>query len=197
MFKILLFLFALIVGGQGFCWKPGTSPFYGLPVVEREKGKEIVRVKWGSVFNDDDDCQNVDFLIMIQPRTNPSAYTLSDFTLKGQRSATLQLEDTNEDYVFQVRIFKNDFNHRMVSTLLLQVIAREDKGEVYGIDYKYSDMVNSYADESGTANTLARPSPTPRRRAQRPRRRTTTTQRPTTSTTTTTTTTTTTQTQVN
>jgi hypothetical protein len=26
----------------------------------------------------------------------------------------------------------------------MQVIAREDKGEIHGIDYKYSDMITSY-----------------------------------------------------
>ena len=28
--------------------------------------------------------------------------------------------------------------------IFLQVIAREDKGEIHGIDYKYSDMITNY-----------------------------------------------------
>jgi hypothetical protein len=54
-------------------------------------------------------------------------YTLSEYTLKGERKATLKL-DPNIDYV-------------------IQVIAREDKGDV-GIDYKYSDMITSQSTNS-------------------------------------------------
>ena len=53
---------------------------------------------------------------MNHPRKQLSAYKLSDFTLKGERSATLTIDPTL-DFVFQV-------------------IAREDKGDL-GIDYKY------------------------------------------------------------
>ena len=37
-----------------------------------------------------------------------------------------------------------------IHSYFLQVIAREDKGELYGIDYKYSDMITSYG--KGTIN---------------------------------------------
>ena len=59
-------------------------------------------MSWSEVFNDGPECTDVDFLIMIQPKADPSTYTLSDFTRKGQRSATLKLADSNADYVFQV-----------------------------------------------------------------------------------------------
>ena len=59
-------------------------------------------MSWSEVFNDGPECTNVDFLIMIQPKADPSTYTLSDFTRKGQRSATLKLADSDADYVFQV-----------------------------------------------------------------------------------------------
>lgn len=59
---------------------------------------------------------------MIHPKNQPSAYQLSDFTLKGERKATLKV-DPETDYI-------------------VQVIAREDKGDL-GIDYKYSDMVTA------------------------------------------------------
>lgn len=93
---------------------------------------------------------------MTHPKSQPSAYQLTDFTLKGQRSATLQI-DHDVDYVFQV-------------------IAREDKGKEYGIDYKYSDMVTSYV--SGSA-----PGTTNRHRSSTRPTTTTTTIRPTTTTT--------------
>ena len=73
-------------------------------------------VNWSQVFNDGPECTEVDFLIMNHPRKQLSAYKLSDFTLKGERSATLTIDPTL-DFVFQV-------------------IAREDKGDL-GIDYKY------------------------------------------------------------
>ena len=93
---------SLFHGISGFCWKPNTTPFYGPPKASRLNGEDRrVRVDWGAVFNSGPGCEAVDFLIMTHPRDNPSAYTLSDFTLKGQRSATLQL-DGDGDYVFQV-----------------------------------------------------------------------------------------------
>ena len=103
---VAFFIFLQLQDGNGFCWKPNTSPFYGAPKASRVGGGEgrRVRVDWSSVFNSGDGCDKVDFLIMTHPRDTPSAYTLSDFTLKGQRSATLQLEGDG-DYVFQVGIF--------------------------------------------------------------------------------------------
>ena len=101
LFKISLLLLNDV---DGFCWKPNTTPFYGIPrVIRSDGGDRRVRVDWSTIFNDGDGCDAVDFLIMTHPRDTPSAYTLSDFTLKGQRSATLQL-DGDGDYVFQVRI---------------------------------------------------------------------------------------------
>ena len=85
-----------------------------------------------NVFNDGVDCNEVDFLIMIHPRSQPSSYQLSDFTLKGERKATMSI-DPSTDYVFQV-------------------IAREDKGSEHGIDYKYSDMVTSYTNGTSSAS---------------------------------------------
>ena len=104
---MLIFVIVLHItwlkGVNGFCWKPNTTPFYGPPRVLRIDGDDRrVRVDWSTIFNDGDGCDAVDFLIMTHPRDTPSAYTLSDFTLKGQRSATLQLEGDG-DYVFQVR----------------------------------------------------------------------------------------------
>ena len=104
-FLVAFYIFSQFQDGDGFCWKPNTSPFYGAPKASRVGGGEgrRVRVDWSSVFNSGDGCDKVDFLIMTHPRDTPSAYTLSDFTLKGQRSATLQLEGDG-DYVFQVGI---------------------------------------------------------------------------------------------
>ena len=59
---------------------------------------------WVDVFNDGPQCTDVDFLIMIQPKADPSTYTLSDFTRKGQRTATLKLVDPTADYIFQVLV---------------------------------------------------------------------------------------------
>ena len=101
---ILVLQITLVIfnGVNGFCWKPNTSPFYGAPrVIKADGGDNRVRIDWSQVFNDGDGCELVDFLILTHPRDTPSAYTLSDFTLKGQRSATLQLEGDG-DYVFQV-----------------------------------------------------------------------------------------------
>ena len=99
---ILQITFVNLNGITGFCWKPNTSPFYGAPrVIRLDGGNNRVRVDWSQSFNDGDGCELVDFLIMMHPRNTPSAYTLSDFTLKGQRSATLQT-DGDGDYVFQV-----------------------------------------------------------------------------------------------
>eukprot|EP00096_Caligus_rogercresseyi_P014255 TRINITY_DN6755_c0_g1_i2.p1 TRINITY_DN6755_c0_g1~~TRINITY_DN6755_c0_g1_i2.p1 ORF type:complete len:418 (-),score=55.31 TRINITY_DN6755_c0_g1_i2:7-1260(-) len=127
---LVSFLPCSILGSaDNFCWKPGSNPFRGQPRAER-LDSDRVRIDWSQVFVKDSDCQNVDFLIKSNPRHSPSDYKLSEFTLKGQTSATLLVTD-GEDFVFQV-------------------IAREDKRPVYGIEYKYSQMVTSYFwEESG------------------------------------------------
>ena len=38
-------------------------------------------------------------------------------------------------------------------SFVFQVIAREDKGEVHGIDYKYSDMITSYGNDANNIQT--------------------------------------------
>ena len=38
--------------------------------------------------------------------------------------------------------------------MLRQVIAREDKGEEHGIDYKYSDMITSYGGSGSNIEPL-------------------------------------------
>ena len=122
-----IFVLAIILEptfGHGLCWKPGLNPFTGAPTAERLDATSV-RIDWSNIFTDGHGCEDVDFIIKSHPRFQPSAYKLSDFTLKGQRKAVLQI-DGNTDYVFQV-------------------IAREDKGPQHGIDYKYSKMVNSYA----------------------------------------------------
>lgn len=123
-----------VTPGEAFCWEPGTSPFTGPPKVVRfgsvdEDGINLTkaRVDWASTFTENSpSCQQVDFLVMTYPKNNPSAYTLSDFTPKGKRTASMVLDQPEGDFVFQV-------------------VAREDKGPRHGIDYKYSDMVVSYA----------------------------------------------------
>nr|XP_040572500.1 uncharacterized protein LOC121121603 [Lepeophtheirus salmonis] len=108
---------------KGFCWEPGSNPFIGQPKTER-LDSDRVRINWSEIFNKNGNCKNVDFLIKSNPRHSPSDYKLSDFTQKGQTSATLMVTD-GEDFVFQI-------------------IAREDKRPKYGIEYKYSQMVTSY-----------------------------------------------------
>lgn len=115
-------VFVLIISKvEGYCWEPKTSPFTGPPQVSRN-GDEAT-IDWKVVFKDNPGCTEIDFLIMNHPRKQLSAYKLSDFTLKGERSATITI-DGSLDFVFQV-------------------IAREDKGSL-GIDYKYSPMITSY-----------------------------------------------------
>ena len=65
---------------------------------------------------------------------------MSDYTLKGERKATLKI-NPDTDYV-------------------IQVIAREDKGDV-GIDYKYSDMVTSSPDGQSSPRTTTTTTTTP------------------------------------
>jgi len=129
---VLFFLLLCFNQIDGFCWKPNSTPFYGQPKVIRQGDR--VRVDWSEVFNDGQDCVEVDFIIKVHPKNDLSAYTLSEYTLKGERKATLKL-DPNIDYV-------------------IQIIAREDKGDV-GIDYKYSDMVTSQSTNSLSSSAEA------------------------------------------
>ena len=117
-------------GSSSMCWSLDSNPFRGVPVATRVD-RSTVRVDWSNTFvaGDGPECADVDFLIRSHPRFQPSAYKLADFAPRGHKSAVLQI-DGGTDYVFQV-------------------IAREDKGQRYGIDYKYSKMVTSYATDFG------------------------------------------------
>ena len=126
LFSSLLFLTFVATPSAlaSLCWKPGANPFSEEPKAKRiDSGR--VKLNWQDGFSNSRDCQKVDFLIKSHPRFQPAKYKLSDFTLKGQRTAVIRVE-TDGDYVFQI-------------------IAREDKGPPHGIDYKYSKMVTSYA----------------------------------------------------
>ncbi|CAB4068064.1 LRP2 [Lepeophtheirus salmonis] len=91
---------------KGFCWEPGSNPFVGQPKTER-LDSDRVRINWSEIFNKNGNCKNVDFLIKSNPRHSPSDYKLSDFTQKGQTSATLMMvtsyfrEDTAPDIGFK------------------------------------------------------------------------------------------------
>ena len=122
---------------HGLCWNSAENPFTGPPTADRIDSNSV-RLDWSSVFEPQGNCDQVDFLIKSHPRFQPAAYKLSDYTLKGQRNAVLRI-DGNTDFVFQV-------------------IAREDKGDSLGIDYKYSPMVTSYAtDVDGAQSHHAMP----------------------------------------
>ena len=121
MFWAIAILLSSVSQANSFCWEPNSSPFSGPPKVTRSGDQATI--DWKGVFKDSSGCSEVDFLIMNHPRKQLSAYKLSDFTLKGERSATITIDGTL-DFVFQV-------------------IAREDKGDL-GIDYKYSPMITSY-----------------------------------------------------
>merc|ERR1711935_415421 len=109
-----------------FCWKPNINPFIGTPKTER-LDEATVSVTWEDVFPKGRRCADVDFLIKSYPMKKPSDYTLSDLTLKGKRTATLNIP-TGESYTFIV-------------------IAREDKGLEIGIEYAYSRPVASIVSE--------------------------------------------------
>jgi len=127
MIKILRYIFAAYIslglpGVQAFCWKPNINPFTGTPVTQRLDAATVT-VKWEHIFPRGRHCQYVDFLIKSHPLKDPSDYKLSDLTLKGKRTATLNIPE-GDSYTFIV-------------------IAREDKGPGIGIEYAYSRPVAS------------------------------------------------------
>jgi len=125
--KKLIFLISLVNlvhRSSQFCWKPNTNPFTGDPGVERID-PSTVRVIWEDIFPKGRDCEDVDFLIKSHPLNSPSNYKLSDFTMRGHRTATLDVPP-NSDFIFQV-------------------IARENKGKGHGIEYAYSRPATSMA----------------------------------------------------
>lgn len=119
---LLLFFSAFIHSVAPYCWKPNTNPFLGVPEVHRIDASSV-RVLWEEVFPNGTGCEDVDFLIKSHPLDSPSNYKLSDFTLRGQRTATLAVPP-GTDFIFQV-------------------IARENKGAGVGIEYAYSRPATS------------------------------------------------------
>ncbi|XP_023346509.1 uncharacterized protein LOC111715424 [Eurytemora carolleeae] len=120
----LLLLFLCFKSGVPYCWKPNHNPFQGVPEVTRLDASSV-RLVWEDIFPKGTGCEDVDFLIKSHPLESPSNYKLSDFTLRGQRSATLTVP-SGSDFIFQV-------------------IAREDKGSSVGIEYAYSRPATSLA----------------------------------------------------
>lgn len=114
----------LIHRSHQFCWKPNVNPFSGDPGVERID-PATVRVSWEDIFPKGRDCEDIDFLIKSHPLNSPSNYKLSDFTMRGHLTATLDVPP-NSDFIFQV-------------------IARENKGKDHGIEYAYSRPATSMA----------------------------------------------------
>jgi len=127
--KIFFSIFAMTLIGRSFefCWRPNTSPFTGDPGVQR-LDPSTVRVSWEDIFPKGKDCEDIDFLIKSHPLNSPSNYKLSDFTMRGHRTATLDVPP-NSDFIFQV-------------------IARENKGNGHGIEYAYSRPATSMANPS-------------------------------------------------
>jgi len=133
----LIVISALLPSVSPFCWKPNSNPFLGVPEVDRIDASSV-RVLWYNVFPNGTGCNDVDFLIKSHPMSSPSNYKLSDFTLRGQRAATLAVP-AGEDFIFQV-------------------IARENKGPGVGIEYAYSRPVTSLANPTNQQKETLRQS---------------------------------------
>ena len=88
---------------DAMCWDLGHSPFVGVPTATRVDPTSVL-VDWGDgIFAESGSCDDVDFLVKSNPRSQPSKYKLSEFTMPGQRKAVIKV-DTDGDYVFQARI---------------------------------------------------------------------------------------------
>ena len=104
---------------NGYCWQPGKNPgFNGTPKVEQVDIR-TVKVSWKGITTQTE-CAD-QFLVKYWEITSPLDYHLSD-PVNNDKFSTIIRVTPKVKYVFEV-------------------IAREDKGAIAGVDYNRADNV--------------------------------------------------------
>jgi len=116
---LLFLVISFVPLANGYCWQPGKNPgFNGIPKVEQVDIR-TVKVSWNGITTQTE-CAD-QFLVKYWESTSPLDYHLSDPVNNDEFSTVIKVTPKVK-YVFEV-------------------IAREDKGAIAGVDYNRAENV--------------------------------------------------------
>jgi len=119
---------------KGYCWEPGRNPYFTGPPVVQQVDLRTVRVTWEGLI-EEVECAD-QFLVKYWQKNTPQAWILTDLLKTDQFTIDIEIIP-KVDYVYQV-------------------IAREDKGSIAGIDYNKSEYKEF---KTSAYNSEVKPSP--------------------------------------
>ena len=116
---LLFLVISFVPLANGYCWQPGKNPgFNGIPKVEQVDIR-TVKVSWNGITTQTE-CAD-QFLVKYWESTSPLEYALTDPVNNDEFSTVIKVTPKVK-YVFEV-------------------IAREDKGPIAGVDYNRAENV--------------------------------------------------------
>jgi len=116
---LLFLVISFVPLANGYCWQPGKNPgFNGIPKVEQVDIR-TVKVSWNGITTQTE-CAD-QFLVKYWESTSPLEYALTD-PVNNDEFSTIIKVTPKVKYVFEV-------------------IAREDKGAIAGVDYNRAENV--------------------------------------------------------
>jgi len=119
---------------KGYCWEPGRNPYFTDPPVVQQVDLRTVRVTWEGLI-EEVECAD-QFLVKYWQKNNPQGWIMTDLIKTDQFTIDIQITP-KVVYVYQV-------------------IAREDKGSIAGIDYNKSEYKEF---KTSAYNSEVKPSP--------------------------------------
>ena len=118
-----------IVYSQAYCWQVGWNPSFTGPPVVSEIQPNVVRVSWAEIVENKKCADN--FLVKYWKQEEPKGYKFSNMTDSNAEFLDIQVEPNT--------LYK------------IQLIAREDKGSIGGIEYNKAKSIDF---KSGRANNI-------------------------------------------
>jgi len=104
---------------SAYCWQAGQNPYFTAQPIVQQVDLRTVRVTWEGIVEYEKCVDN--YLVKYWQKSNPQGYNLTELIDKQQYTTDLIITP-KVNYVFQV-------------------IAREDKGGILGIEYNKSDQI--------------------------------------------------------
>ena len=122
---------------SAYCWQAGQNPYFTAQPIVQQVDLRTVRVTWEGIVEYEKCVDN--YLVKYWQKSNPRGYNMTELIDKQHYTSDIIITP-RVNYVFQV-------------------IAREDKGGLLGIDYNKSDQIefktSSY--NSNVKPTTAKP----------------------------------------
>ena len=111
LFMNVILSVRFIAYSQAYCWQVGWNPSFTSPPVVSEIQPNVVRVSWAEIVENKKCADN--FLVKYWKQEEPKGYKFSNMT------------DSNADFL-DIKVEPN-------TSYKIQLIAREDKGSIGGI----------------------------------------------------------------